>query len=140
MSAIDLLVGHCFATMGGSTLRALGFELLGPVHRVAATLYMHGPAVSIGHLNAGFWQGRELADICSQLTGVRSELWRANPEACAGVLAERFFAVYYAVYVVLVVWTAWSVVRACVPAALRAAWSVVAGRTAPKEDDACKKQ
>jgi len=131
MSAIDRLVDHCFATLGGSTRPILGFELLAPVHRVAATLYMHGPAISIGHLNLGFWQGRELADICSQLTGVRSELWRANPDACAGVLAERFFGVYYAVYVALAVWTAWSVVRACVPAALRAAWGAVAGRAVP---------
>jgi len=105
MSAIDLLVDHCFATLGGSTRGVLGFELLAPVHRVAATLYMHGPAISIGHLNLGFWQGRELG-------------------------------VYYAVYVALAVWTAWSIVRACVPAALRAAWGAVAGRAAPEKNGA----
>lgn len=83
--------------------------LLTPVHRLAAVLYLHGPSFQLGSVHLGFWQGKDLTDICSALTGVRSQLWADNPAACERIVAERFFGVYYSLYIASVVWVVWRV-------------------------------
>ncbi len=103
--AVDFLVRHASELMGGE---ALGW-LLAPVHRLAAVLYMHGPSFQVGSFHLGFWQGKDLTDVCSALTGVRSQLWADNEAACERIVAERFFGVYYLLYVVGLAWIGWRV-------------------------------
>jgi hypothetical protein len=104
MAVVEFLVDHCSRTIGSTSVFA-------PLHRVAATLYLYGPSFDVGQVKLGFWQGRDPVDVCSVMTGVRSDLWRANEEACLSVLAERFFGVYYAVYVVVALWAGLLFVR-----------------------------
>jgi hypothetical protein len=99
MSAVEFLVEHCFHTLGGTLM-----GVISPLHRLAAIMYLHGPSVDVGQVKLGFWQGRDPMDICSSLTGVRSDLWRANEDACLQILAERFFAVYYMFYAFFAFW------------------------------------
>jgi hypothetical protein len=100
--SVDYLANHAMGLMGGSVVGAL----LLPVHRVAATLYLHGPALTVGSLHLGFWQGQDPVDVCRAMTGVGSQLWYENPSSCAKVVAERFFGIYYLTYVVVAAWAA----------------------------------
>jgi hypothetical protein len=120
MSAVDALVGYC----GGPLLR--------PLHRLAATLYMHGPATQVGGLSVGFWQGRSAVDVCASLSGVSSQLWYAHPAACHDLLAERFFSYYYALYAVVVGWCVLSCARGVAALALAAAAEATRRLAAPR--------
>jgi hypothetical protein len=101
MSAVDFLVEHC------------GVALLRPVHFLAATMYLYGPAAQVAGIDLGFWQGRSAVDICSTMTGAPSDLWWAHPAACHHLIAQRFFSYYYAAFALLVVWAVASCGRGC---------------------------
>jgi hypothetical protein len=105
MLTADFLVQRTLNTLG--TVWPPARALMYPLHRIAATLYLHGPAIPVGHLNVGFWQGRDIVDVCSTLTGVRSLLWVEQPTVCLDIIADRFIAVYYCVYALLVVYVLW---------------------------------
>ncbi len=52
-----------------------------------------------------YWGGLPLDDICTQLSGVRSSVWRTLPDECLVVIAadfdRRIVYVYLGLYVLL---------------------------------------
>jgi hypothetical protein len=49
------------------------------------TVYLHGPAIGA----YGFWQGRHLAEICSQLTSVSAPFWYRHSDECLALITQR---------------------------------------------------
>ncbi|BBI30563.1 hypothetical protein QKT49_gp200 [Acanthamoeba castellanii medusavirus] len=55
------------------------------------TLYRRGPSIA----GYGWWEGASDEDICSRLTGVNAEFWRAGPASsamCSELIDRKFDA------------------------------------------------
>lgn len=57
--------------------------------RPLAVLYLHGPILR----GFGMWGGAAPADICAQLTGVRSDHWLRHEDECLAHIRQHFDAI-----------------------------------------------
>ena len=69
-------------------------------------LYLHGPSL----LGYGFWEGKDAATICSEMTGAPSDHWAANADACDGLITRKFQAGLVFVYFLLYIISIYSIV------------------------------
>ncbi len=74
------------------------------LHVPLFNLYFFGPRIG----SYGFWQGRELHDICAEMTGIPADHWRANRSTCESLIANRFEA-----YVVVITVLAYFILLRC---------------------------
>jgi hypothetical protein len=49
-------------------------------------IYYNGPS------RLGFWNGKDSADACSEITRVPAEVWRIQDQACTNLLGKDFTA------------------------------------------------
>jgi hypothetical protein len=49
-------------------------------------VYYNGPS------RLGFWNGKDSADACSEITRVPAEVWKIQNEACQALLGKDFTA------------------------------------------------
>lgn len=49
-------------------------------------IYYNGPS------RLGFWNGKDSADACSEITRVPAEIWRVQDQACTNLLGKDFTA------------------------------------------------
>lgn len=52
-------------------------------------IYRNGPNFRLLQMEFGFWSGRQLVDICAQLTGQSAEFWLRNMNECQSLFAQK---------------------------------------------------
>jgi len=73
-------------------------------------IYFYGPCCIFGY---GFWNGRDHADICAQLTSLKASHWMKNIDACEEIIENNvisfiigtcsIFALFSIIYTIFLV-------------------------------------
>ena len=86
------------AALGGVLRLSLDCFHRQTLYAAGMHLYRHLPSISVAGIALGGWGGQADTDICVALAPVTdSVIWRSLPaEACAEVIARRFYGVYLA--------------------------------------------
>jgi len=79
-------------------------------------VYMFGPSMG----GYGFWEGKQLDIICSELTAVPQEHWTENIDVCETLVTHKFNSVLVAVYFVLYIFALKTVVLLLIKASTTA--------------------
>ena len=83
------------------------YELL--VETPLRKLYMHGPFLG----GYGFWSGKESVDICSEMTGIPSNVWVVNRADCQDRIDRGFYSLLVSANFALYVYLVWLGINSC---------------------------
>ena len=66
-------------------------------------IYRNGPSLRFFHIEFGFWNGLQLIDICSQLSGQSSLFWNKNINECQQLFEQKQhgFVVMIEIFIIL---------------------------------------
>lgn len=62
-------------------------------------LYLHGPIIR----GYGFWQGKEMNEICQEITNVATRHWQLNPQECNDLVYRQVESFIVSTHISLVV-------------------------------------
>jgi hypothetical protein len=78
---LNYVVASLFDWMSASGRLVTEFVLVAPLKM----LYLKGPNFS----GFGFWEGKDPAGICSQLSNVPASFWVSNKQECEGMIERK---------------------------------------------------
>ncbi|WP_298329526.1 hypothetical protein, partial [Asticcacaulis sp.] len=89
-----------------STFGIAGVVLRHLIKHPCLVIYRNAPAA------LGGWEGRELADICAQMTGTAASFWEGkNMDECEALVDRRFESWFTTLMVLLYAFTFFQIVR-----------------------------
>ena len=92
----ESITGHIFSTF----YKLYGYIILSPLAR----LYLHGPSWG----TFGFWNGIDVAVICSQKTQLSPSFWEEHPRECLQLVSKQFFGtvvLFETIIYFIVIWS-----------------------------------
>ena len=75
---------NIFSLIKHNVARIYTYIILTPLIR----LYLHGSTF----FGVGFWNGKNVYDICSQKTNIKSEFWKDHHDECINLISKDFYS------------------------------------------------
>ena len=104
------LTRYCGSQIRRAFVAAAYYSTIWPLRH----LYFHGPSIN----GWAFWQSKEHADACAELTGISHHHWQHNEDACAQLLDKKFDAfkvgVAFFIYASFILFFIWALLIRCI--------------------------
>jgi len=84
-----IYVGVAYLVLQGHLLARAWHVALNLFEGRLRELYRHGPMISLGVADFGFWEGADLTDICARATSHDASFWQKHPDECERLYAKK---------------------------------------------------